>query len=117
MAIYPPWAGFVGALARVSVGAPGPPPAPVFNAWRAETLPVLYRAKGCSECDKTGYKGRLGVYELMVAAPKVKRLVQTRAPVTEIAAAAIAAGMRTLKQDGIAKVLQGLTDLQQVRAL
>ena len=114
---YQPSAAEVVALEREYVGDTGADPAPVFNAWRAETLPVLYRAKGCSECDKTGYKGRLGVYELMVAAPKVKRLVQTRAPVTEIAAAAIAAGMRTLKQDGIAKVLQGLTDLQQVRAL
>jgi type II secretory ATPase GspE/PulE/Tfp pilus assembly ATPase PilB-like protein len=47
----------------------------------------------------------------------VKRLVQTRAPVSEIAAAAVRGGMRTLKQDGIDKVLQGLTDIQQVRGL
>jgi type II secretory ATPase GspE/PulE/Tfp pilus assembly ATPase PilB-like protein len=59
----------------------------------------------------------MGLYELMVADAKVKHLVQTRAPVTEIVAAAVAGGMRTLKQDGIAKVLQGLTDLQQVRGV
>jgi type II secretory ATPase GspE/PulE/Tfp pilus assembly ATPase PilB-like protein len=98
-------------------GDTGADAAPAFKAWRAEKSPVLYRAKGCAECDRTGYKGRLGVYELMVADAKVKRLVQTRAPVSEIAAAAIAGGMRTLKQDGIAKVLQGLTDISQVRAL
>jgi type II secretory ATPase GspE/PulE/Tfp pilus assembly ATPase PilB-like protein len=53
----------------------------------------------------------------MVADPTVKRLIQTRAPVTELVAAATAGGMRTLKQDGIAKVLQGLTDIQQVRGV
>jgi type II secretory ATPase GspE/PulE/Tfp pilus assembly ATPase PilB-like protein len=53
----------------------------------------------------------------MVADATVKRLVQTRAPVSEIAASALAAGMRTLKQDGIEKVLRGLTDMTQVRAL
>jgi type II secretory ATPase GspE/PulE/Tfp pilus assembly ATPase PilB-like protein len=114
---YQPSAAEVVELEREYVGDTGADPAPVFKAWRAEKLPALYRAKGCPECDKTGYKGRLGVYEMMVADPRVKRLVQTRAPVTEIAAAAMAAGMRTLKQDGIAKVLQGLTDLPQVRAL
>ena len=49
---------------------------------------LLYRAKGCARCDRTGYKGRMAVYELLVADAAVKRLVQTRAPVSEIAAAA-----------------------------
>jgi type II secretory ATPase GspE/PulE/Tfp pilus assembly ATPase PilB-like protein len=53
----------------------------------------------------------------MVADAAVKRLVQNRAPVSEILAAALAAGMRTLKQDGIEKVLHGLTDITQIRAL
>jgi type II secretory ATPase GspE/PulE/Tfp pilus assembly ATPase PilB-like protein len=93
-------------------------PGRVLHAWRARAKPVtLYRAKGCPRCDRTGYKGRIGLYELLVADPAIKRLVQTRAPVSEIAAAAGAAGMRTLKQDGIDKVIRGLTDVQQVRAV
>jgi type II secretory ATPase GspE/PulE/Tfp pilus assembly ATPase PilB-like protein len=93
-------------------------PAKILQGWRSQPKGVtLYRAKGCARCDRTGYKGRMGLYELLVASAQVKRLVQTRAPVTEIAAAAAAHGMRTLKQDGIDKVIRGLTDLQQVRAV
>jgi len=114
---YEPPAGEIEELEREYAGDTGADPAPLFKGWRAEKRPVLYRAKGCAECDKTGYKGRMGLYELMVADAQVKRLVQTRAPVTEIVAAAIAGGMRTLKQDGIAKVLEGLTDLQQIRGV
>ena len=88
----------------------------VLRKWRDQKV-VLYEAKGCKECDRTGYKGRLPVYELMVADAGVKRLIQTRSPVSEIAAAALGAGMRTLKQDGIEKVLKGHTDMHQVRAV
>ena len=77
---------------------------------------TLYRARGCERCDATGYKGRLGLYELLVADPGLKQLVQSRAPVPDVRGAALAAGMRTLKEDGIDKVMQGLTDMQQVRA-
>ena len=114
---YEPAAGEVAELEREYAGDTGADAAKLFKGWRAEKHPVLYRAKGCAECDKTGYKGRMGLYELMVADANVKRLVQTRAPVTDIVAAAVAGGMRTLKQDGIAKVLQGLTDLQQIRGV
>jgi type II secretory ATPase GspE/PulE/Tfp pilus assembly ATPase PilB-like protein len=75
---------------------------------------VLYRAHGCPSCDNTGYKGRMGLYELMVADAALKRLIQGRAPISEITAAAMANGMRTLKQDGIGRILQGLTDIRQV---
>jgi type II secretory ATPase GspE/PulE/Tfp pilus assembly ATPase PilB-like protein len=93
-------------------------PGKVLHAWRARSKGMtLYRAKGCPRCDRTGYKGRMGLYELLVADAAVKRLVQTRAPVSEIAAAGAANGMRTLKQDGIEKVIRGLTDLQQVRSV
>jgi type II secretory ATPase GspE/PulE/Tfp pilus assembly ATPase PilB-like protein len=77
----------------------------------------MFRAKGCRECDRTGYKGRLAVYELMVADASVKRLIQSRSPVSDITASAIRSGMRTLKQDGIEKVLGGFTDMQQVRTV
>ena len=89
-----------------------------LHLWRASpTKLMLHRAKGCARCDRTGYKGRIAVYELLVADAKVKRLVQTRAPVTEIAAAAAENGLRTIKQDAIDKAIQGLTDLQQVRTV
>ena len=77
----------------------------------------LNRAKGCRNCNNTGYRGRVGIHELMSVSPTTKRLIQTRAPVSELVTAAIADGMRTLKQDGILKVLEGQTDIMQVRAV
>ena len=77
----------------------------------------LYKSTGCSHCNNTGYSGRLGIHELMVVNPEVRHLIQTRAPLRELQVAAQANGMRTLKQDGIHKVLLGLTDMTQVRAV
>ena len=77
----------------------------------------FYRAVGCSRCGKTGYKGRLGLHELMVADDPIKKLIQERARVANIFSAAVAGGMHTLKMDGMIKVLQGLTDLKQVRSV
>ena len=93
----------------------------VMDQWRnvyaeKETF-KLYKATGCSHCSHTGYRGRLGLHELMTVSPSVRHLIQTRANLSELQAAAINSGMRTLKQDGIAKVLQGLTDISQVRAV
>jgi type II secretory ATPase GspE/PulE/Tfp pilus assembly ATPase PilB-like protein len=78
---------------------------------------TLYRAAGCERCGRSGYRGRLGLHELLTVTPPIKRMIQARAPVSELVPAALAAGMRTLKQDGIAKVLQGHTDIAQVRAV
>jgi len=96
--------------------------AKVMNGWRERYTGrdgkiTLYRARGCDRCDRTGYQGRMGLYELLVGDATVKRLVQSRAPVVDVKSAAVAAGMRTLKQDGIDKILQGLTDMVQVRAV
>ncbi|MBI4754350.1 MAG: Flp pilus assembly complex ATPase component TadA [Betaproteobacteria bacterium] len=77
----------------------------------------LYASEGCSECGGTGYRGRLGLHELLASSLEIKRLVQTRAPVEDIQRTALVQGMRTLKQDGIEKTLQGHTDLAQVRAV
>ncbi len=87
----------------------------LLKKWRGQGKVAMYRPRGCKDCDQAGYKGRLAVYELMVADATVKRLIQTRAPITEILAAAVANGMRTLKQDAIDKVLQGVTDMHQAR--
>ncbi|HZV63117.1 MAG TPA: ATPase, T2SS/T4P/T4SS family [Methylophilaceae bacterium] len=78
---------------------------------------TLQMASGCPQCSNTGYRGRFGVYELLMVTPDIKRMIQFRAPVSELLPAAIQAGMRTLKQDGICKVLQGKTDMAQIRAV
>ncbi len=78
---------------------------------------TLYRPCGCDKCNGTGYKGRLGLHELMLGSEAVKKNIQERARVADIVATALDEGMRTLKQDGIEKVLLGLTDMHQVRAV
>jgi type II secretory ATPase GspE/PulE/Tfp pilus assembly ATPase PilB-like protein len=78
---------------------------------------TLYRAKGCPTCSDTGYKGRVGLHELLVGSDPVKKLIQEKARVAEILACALNEGMRTLKMDGIEKVMQGITDIKQVRAV
>ena len=76
---------------------------------------VLNRPKGCDACDKTGYKGRMGIHELLVGTDEEKRLIQKHAHVEEMRDLAISQGMTTLLQDGIMKAIQGITDFKQVR--
>jgi type II secretory ATPase GspE/PulE/Tfp pilus assembly ATPase PilB-like protein len=78
---------------------------------------TLYKAKGCDACSDTGYKGRVGLHELLIATDPIKKLIQEHARVAEILAVCLEEGMRTLKMDGIEKVLQGITDMPQVRAV
>ncbi|PKN84215.1 MAG: pilus assembly protein [Deltaproteobacteria bacterium HGW-Deltaproteobacteria-1] len=75
----------------------------------------LYRPKGCDTCDKTGYKGRMGIHELLVATDEIKRHVQKHETVEVMRNTAMSEGMTTLLQDGILKSIQGLTDFKQVR--
>ena len=77
----------------------------------------LFRKVGCDACGGTGYKGRAGLHELLIASDPIKKLIQEHARVAEIVAVCLEEGMRTLKMDGIEKVLQGITDLAQVRAV
>ncbi|WP_084544667.1 GspE/PulE family protein [Derxia gummosa] len=76
----------------------------------------LWHAPGCKHCGGTGYKGRAGIHELLVADRAVKRLIQTGGRVEQILDAGVGAGMRTLRQDGIQKALMGVTDMHEVRA-
>jgi type II secretory ATPase GspE/PulE/Tfp pilus assembly ATPase PilB-like protein len=78
---------------------------------------TVYRAVGCDKCGKTGYKGRIGLHELMIADDAAKKLIQERARVAELFASAVSSGMHTLKMDGMEKVLMGLTDLKMVRSV
>ncbi|MBC8007545.1 MAG: type II/IV secretion system protein [Prolixibacteraceae bacterium] len=78
---------------------------------------TLYEAVGCEKCGKRGYRGRLGIHELLVSSRAIKSLIQTHSRAEDIQATALGEGMLTLKQDGIEKALQGRTDLAQVRAV
>jgi type II secretory ATPase GspE/PulE/Tfp pilus assembly ATPase PilB-like protein len=75
----------------------------------------FYRHVGCDKCNLTGYKGRIGLHELLIASDDIKRLIQERARVAAIFAAAVEGGMRTLKMDGMEKIMMGLTDIKMVR--
>ena len=75
----------------------------------------FYRHVGCDKCNQTGYKGRIGLHELLIADDGIKKLIQERARVAEIFAAAVEGGMRTLKMDGMEKIMMGLTDIKMVR--
>ena len=77
----------------------------------------LFRAVGCVECDDSGYRGRLAVHELLINNDELREAMQTRATAAELRALAEKNGMRTLLQDGVAKCLQGLTDLKQILAV
>jgi len=78
---------------------------------------TLYRKVGCEVCGHTGYKGRVGLHELLVCTDAIKKHIQEHARVADILATALNEGMRTLKKVGIEKVLDGITVISQVRAV
>ena len=78
---------------------------------------TLYKPKGCPACNDSGYKGRVGLHELMIGSDPVKKLIQEHARVADLLARALEDGMLTLKMDGMQKVLQGLTDMHIVRSV
>jgi type II secretory ATPase GspE/PulE/Tfp pilus assembly ATPase PilB-like protein len=78
---------------------------------------MLYEPVGCDSCSDSGYKGRLGLHELLIATDAIKKNIQEHARVAEMLVTALGEGMRTLKQDGVEKVLEGITDMQQVRTV
>jgi type II secretory ATPase GspE/PulE/Tfp pilus assembly ATPase PilB-like protein len=77
---------------------------------------MSYHAVGCKVCSGTGLKGRLGIHELMPNDKQLRHLIQTRATASDLQACAMRNGMRTLRQDGIERVLQGLTTIEEVRS-
>ncbi|TFZ04359.1 GspE/PulE family protein [Ramlibacter rhizophilus] len=94
-------------------------PADVIRRWRSrygdpQGSMTLHAAQGCPACENTGYKGRMGVYELLVATPAIKAAIQQRRSSNDILQRAVSEGMVTFFQDAIGKVLEGHLDLQQV---
>ena len=74
----------------------------------------FYRGRGCEECRFTGYKGRTGIYEILVMQENLRPLVIARTSSNTIKAAAIANGMKTLRDDGWVKVKAGMTTVEEV---
>jgi type II secretory ATPase GspE/PulE/Tfp pilus assembly ATPase PilB-like protein len=100
--------------------AQAPSPQTVLDGWRArhgqQGRLAIHGSKGCDRCDNQGFKGRVGLHELMVVDRDLRQLIQTHARAEELQRCALGAGMRTLRQDGIEKVLAGLTTIEEVRA-
>jgi type II secretory ATPase GspE/PulE/Tfp pilus assembly ATPase PilB-like protein len=89
-----------------------------FDALRVDRKRLtLKRGKGCDPCFKTGYRGRVGIHEFLVVTPPVRKLVQQKASADLLGKAGRESGMTTLKQDGIRKVLKGMTDLKEVASI
>jgi type II secretory ATPase GspE/PulE/Tfp pilus assembly ATPase PilB-like protein len=93
-----------------------------MNAWEALGISYhedfqLYRGHGCETCNHTGLKGRVALHELLCGSDELRNLIQNRAKTAEMLSLAIKEGMVTLVQDGIGKVLAGLTTYDQVRAV
>ncbi len=85
-----------------------------LNVRRTETK--LARGKGCERCGQTGYRGRLGIHELLVVDDEIRPLIYHKAHSSQIRDMGIKKGMVLLKQDGIRKVLMGITDFKEVRS-
>lgn len=78
---------------------------------------LLARGRGCDTCNRTGFKGRVALHELLLGSDRIKRLIQTKARTEEMVEAAIQDGMTTLMQDGIQKALLGHTTFKEVKAV
>jgi len=78
---------------------------------------TFYKTVGCDKCGGTGFKGRCGLHELLIATDKLKKLVQEHSRVADMLAQCLEDGMRTLKQDGMEKCLMGVTHMKEVRAV
>ncbi len=78
---------------------------------------TFYKPVGCDKCGGSGFKGRCGLHELLIATDKLKKLVQEHARVAEMLAQCLEDGMRTLKQDGMEKCLMGITHMKEVRTV
>ena len=76
--------------------------------------PHMYRGEGCKDCNKTGYKGRIGLIETLILSPEIKKLILEKSPESKIMEQARKEGMKTLRENGISKVLNGQTTLDEI---
>jgi len=88
------------------------PPTPLQKSLGLEGIP-LYKGKGCNLCHGTGYRGRTGIFEMMILNDFIKELIVSKASVTALREAAVDAGMRSLREDGIEKIKKGITTIEE----
>jgi type IV pilus assembly protein PilB len=79
-----------------------------------ETGEKVFRPKGCEQCRGSGYKGRVGLYEVVTVTPEIAKLIQQRTPLPELRVAAQKSGMALLRDAGIMKAREGVTSLEEV---
>jgi len=85
-----------------------------YQPKEANEMVTLWRGRGCEACRQGGYKGRIGIYEMMKTNEEISELIVRRAPVTELTRAAQANAMKTLQEDGLRKVLAGITTPEEI---
>jgi type IV pilus assembly protein PilB len=86
-----------------------------FQVEDPDQMVTIWEGTGCEECRYRGYKGRIGIFELMVVNAEIAELIVRRAPLSDIKEAAKANGMKELREDGLIKVLEGVTTPDEVR--
>jgi type IV pilus assembly protein PilB len=89
----------------------------LFEGWMKQNNKekvLLYRGKGCDECGGTGYKGRVGVFEVLLMNEKIGKLILERRPAEDIEKQGTEDGMILMKQDGYLKTLEGITTIEEV---
>jgi general secretion pathway protein E/type IV pilus assembly protein PilB len=74
----------------------------------------LYKGRGCPQCNLTGYKGRLGIFEIFTVTEEIQRMIYEKVPASELRVRAREMGMRTLREDGLRKIAAGLTTIEEV---
>ena len=84
------------------------------NGIRSQFDMEAYAARGCPRCNQSGYKGRVGLYEVMTVTDEIRKLALARAPAPEISEVAVRQGMRLLRDDGLEKVRLGMTSIAEV---
>jgi len=90
------------------------PPPEIVQEFSFSPGTVLYKGKGCTHCKNTGYKGRIGIFQLMMLGPEVRELILKNASGDQLANEARRTKMRSLREDGLEKVMQGITTLEEV---
>jgi type II secretory ATPase GspE/PulE/Tfp pilus assembly ATPase PilB-like protein len=74
----------------------------------------VYRGKGCPACSGTGYSGRTGIYEILLVSETIRQLIMKKADSVSIGRQAVEEGMKTLREDGARKIIEGITALEEV---
>jgi len=85
-----------------------------YRPYPGDPEPTFFKPVGCSNCAKTGYKGRLALHEVMAMTDPIERLTVERESATKIMQVAVAEGMRTLREDGLLKASMGVTSLDEI---